>query len=66
MTKKFSVPNWSQSILATAIGLNPKNVAVEHEDDRCIVFQQYMPHCTVTVGKIDGTVIRTEDKNGNQ
>ena len=56
-TKKFSVPNWSQSILAKAIGLDPENVAVEHEDDKCIVFLQYMPHIVVTVGKIDGTTI---------
>ena len=60
MTKKFSVPNWSQSILATAIGLNPKNVAVEHEDDRTITFVQYQPHRSVLVGKIDGTVIKSE------
>lgn len=65
-TKKFTVPNWSQSILAKAVGLDPKNVSVEHENEQCIVFLQYMPHRTVTVGKIDGTVNRTEDKNGNQ
>ena len=54
MTKKYAVPNWAQAALATAIGLNPKNVAVEYEDDRCIMFQQYLPHCVVTVGKTDG------------
>ena len=63
--KKFSVPNWGQAVIARAVGLDPKNVSVEHDDDRCIVFLQYMPHRTVTVEKIDGTVIRTEDKNGN-
>lgn len=64
MTKKYAVPNWSQSVLAREIGLNPKNVAVEHDDDRCIVFQQYLPHCVVTVGKIDGTVVKTGDTYG--
>lgn len=66
MAKKFTVPNWVQALIARAVDLDPNKVAVEHDDDRCIVFQQYLPHCVVTVGKIDGTVIRTEGSCGNQ
>ena len=61
-TKKFTVPNWSQSVLAREVGLNPKNVSVEHEDDRTISFVQYHPHCSVLVGKIDGTTIVRKDE----
>ena len=56
MSKKFSVPNWGQSALAKAAGLDPKNVAVEHEDERVIAFVQFVPHCSVLVGKTDGTM----------
>ena len=64
MAKKFAVPNWSQSALAKAAGLDPKNVAVEHEDERVIAFMQFMPHCSVLVGKTDGMVIRRQEKGG--
>ena len=59
-TKKFTVPNWGQALIAKAVGLDPSNVAVEHEDDRTITFVQYQPHRSVLVGKIDGTVIKSE------
>ena len=56
-TKKFTVPNWGQALIARAVGLDPANVAVEHEDDRNISFVQYLPHKSFLVCKVDGVVI---------
>ena len=66
MGKKFAVPNWAQSILARAVGLDPGTVSVEHEDDQTIVFMQYEPHCSLLVGKAEGKVIKKEELYGNQ
>lgn len=55
--KKHSVPNWGQSVLARAVGLEPANVAVSHEDDRNISYIQYQPYMEITVGKADGAVV---------
>ena len=52
---KCSVPNWSQALIAQAVGLDLDNVAVEHEDDRTISFLQFQPRKSIAVGKIDGT-----------
>ena len=64
--KKYAVPNWAQAVLAQAVGLDPANVSVAHEDDRTISFQQYQPYCTVLIGKVDGSVIREGHSCGNQ
>ena len=56
MTKKYAVPNWSQSVLAREVGLDPDNVAVEHEDDMRITFLQHMPRKTFMVSKRTGDV----------
>ena len=66
MSKKFAVPNFAQALIAKAIGLNPANVAVVHETDALITFLQYLPRKMFLVEKVDGTVIRMEDKCGNQ
>jgi hypothetical protein len=58
-TKKFTVPNWGQTVIARALNLDPKNVAVEQEDDRHITFLQYMPRVQIMVCKATGTVIRS-------
>ena len=56
-TAKYTVPNWAQEIIARAVGLDPSNVAVGHENDRYITFLQYMPHKEFLVCKQDGVVI---------
>lgn len=53
-TKKFTVPNWSQALITKAVGLDPSNVAVEHEDDMRITFLQHMPRKTIMVNKHTG------------
>lgn len=58
-TKKFTVPNWGQALIAQALGLDPKNVAVEHDDDLHITFLQYLPRVQIQVCKATGTVIRS-------
>ena len=58
-TKKFTVPNWGQAVIARAINLDPKNVTVAHENDRLITFLQFMPREEIIVCKIDGAVIRS-------
>ena len=59
MTKKHSVPNWAQSLIAKAVGLDPDKVVVEHEDDRHISFLQFQPRKTILVGKTSGTQVVT-------
>ena len=56
------VPNWSQTQLAIAAGLDPKNVSVEMENDTTIVFLQYMPRKQIMVSKADGSIIEQQDK----
>ena len=51
---KYTVPNWAQSLLAKASGLDPAGVAVEMENDALIIFLQYMPHKRIMVSKKDG------------
>lgn len=54
---KFTVPNWSQALIARSVGLDPDNVAVSHEDDRNISFLQYKPRREYLVCKTDGILI---------
>ena len=56
---KYDTPDWAQSLIAKSAGLNPEKVAVRHEDDRNIVFTQFMPHEDVSIRKKDGQVVRT-------
>lgn len=56
-TKKFTVPNWAQALLARGIGLDPNEVVVRNEDDRHITFLQHMPRKEFLVSKSDGKVI---------
>lgn len=56
-TKKYTVPNWAQSLMASAAGLDPDNVAVRFEDDTKIDFVQYMPRREFLVCKATGDVI---------
>lgn len=48
------VPNWAQRQLAIAAGLDPEKICVRNEDDRNIVFLQYMPRQEILVCKVDG------------
>lgn len=53
---KYTVPNWYQSLIARAAGLEPNGVSVGHEDDTSITFLQYMPHAEIVVDKVTGKV----------
>lgn len=53
---KYTVPNWYQSLIARAAGLEPKDVSVGHEDDTRITFLQYQPHKEIIVEKATGEV----------
>lgn len=55
-TVKFTVPNWSQAVIAAAAGLDPKKVVVRHEDDRHITFLQHMPRQGFLVNKTTGNI----------
>lgn len=59
MAKKYTPPNWNQKLIAQAVGLDPKNVTVAHEDDRNISFLQYTPRKFVLVCKVDGAVVES-------
>ena len=58
----YSVPNWSQTQMALAAGLDPQNVGVEMENDHQIVFLQYMPRKRILVSKADGSITAQQDK----
>ena len=58
---KYMPPNWAQTLLAKAAGLDPEKVAVEMENDTVIVFLQYMPHKRITVSKKDGHALCAEE-----
>lgn len=50
----ITVPNWAQSQIAKAAGLDPEKVMVRMDNDRHIVFLQHMPRKEILVSKIDG------------
>ena len=58
----YSVPNWAQSQMAKAAGLDPTNVGVELENDNSITFLQYIPRKRILVSKADGSIIAQQDK----
>lgn len=55
-TVKYTVPNWYQSLIARAAGLDPNGVSVGHEDDTRIKFLQYQPRAEIVVEKTTGEV----------
>lgn len=58
----YTVPNWAQSQMAKAAGLDPAGVGVELENDTSIVFLQYLPRKRILVSKADGSIIDQQDK----
>ena len=58
----YTVPNWAQSQMAKAAGLDPTNVSVELENEQQIAFLQYMPRKRILVSKADGSIIAEQDK----
>ena len=58
----YMVPNWAQSQMAKAAGLDPTNVSVELENEQQIAFLQYMPRKRILVSKADGSIIAEQDK----
>ena len=58
----YTVPNWAQSQMAKAAGLDPTNVGVELENEHQIAFLQYMPRKRILVSKADGSIIAEQDK----
>lgn len=69
---RYTVPNWAQTQMAIAAGLDPTNVGVEMENDTTIVFLQYMPRKRISISKADGSIIEQQDefadcrRNGRQ
>jgi len=57
----FNVPNWAQSLIAQAAGLNADRVVVRHENDRNITFLQHNPRREILVSKVTGEKTVTED-----
>ena len=53
-TTKFKVPNWVQSLIATAADLNPDEVVVRTEDDTIICFQHSKTRTEIVVNKTTG------------
>lgn len=56
MTTKNSVPNWCQSLIAKAVGLDPGSIAVRLEDDMSIVLLEHKSRKEYIVNKTDGKV----------
>ena len=54
---RFSVPNWMLSMVAKAIGLDPKEVTVRMEDDTRIVFLVHKTRKELCVNKTTGNVL---------
>ncbi len=58
-TDKFTVPNWMQSRVAEAIGLDPNTAVVRMEDESRIVFQVHKTGKQYNVNKSTGNVIES-------
>ena len=58
----YTVPNWAQTQMAKAAGLDPSNVGVELENDNSIMFLQYMPRKRILVSKADGSIVAKQDE----
>ena len=55
-TTKFQVPNWSQSVMAEKLGLDPGELAVRMEDDHLICFLRHIDRKEFIVDKATGAV----------
>ena len=55
---RISVPDWNQSLIAKAVGLEPKSVSVRADDDRsiCFIDHKSRPRREVIVDKATGEV----------
>lgn len=53
---KFQVPNWSQSVMAEKLGLDPDELAVRMEDDHLICFLRHADRKEFIVDKVTGVV----------
>lgn len=58
----YTVPNWAQTQMAIAAGLDPAILGVEMENDTTIVFLQYIPRKQILVSKADGSIIEQQDE----
>ena len=58
-TTKFTVPNWSQKLIAVAANLKPDDLCVRTEDDRTIVFLRHTDRREFLINKITGNVIES-------
>ena len=54
----FSVPNWGQAIIASAVKLDPDDVVVRTEDETRIVFLESRTRKEYIVNKVTGVVIQ--------
>lgn len=59
MAKKYTVPNWSQKLLAKGIGLEPVGIVVEFENESTITFLRFKPRKFFMVNKKTGDVIES-------
>ena len=55
---RISVPDWNQSLIAKAVGLEPKSVSVRVDDDRsiCFIDHKSKPRRELIVDKTTGKV----------
>ena len=55
---RITVPNWNQSLIAQAVGLEPKSVSVRLDDDQsiCFIDHKSRPRRELIVDKTTGEV----------
>ena len=55
---KITAPDWNQSLIAKAVGLEPKSVSVRVDDDQsiCFIDHKSRPRREVIVNKASGEV----------
>ena len=56
-TAKFTVPNWCQELIARAVDLDPRGIAVRTEDEKSIVLLEHKTRKEYIVNKTTGQVI---------
>ena len=54
---RFTAPNWAQQLIADAIGLQGRSIAVRMEDDTRIIILDHKDHKEHIVEKRDGRVM---------
>jgi len=55
-TVKFADPNWSQKLIARAVGLDPASVVVRLDSDDTIVLLEHKTRAEYIVNKTTGKV----------